>query len=364
MEIKIKKKDFLEGLLNTQAVVAGKTTMPILSNVLIETSGDHIILSATDLQVALMVQVPAQIFQAGKITVLAKSLIDIVKESAHEDIRLLVGDNNKIELYSGSARFKISGLSASEFPVFPVVEGKPFDLPCDLLRVMFEKTAFSMATDETRYNLNGIFFQKLGEDEWRMVSTDGHRLSMIERKFSVASEPLGVIIPKKGVNELKKIVSKEGTVELSIGKKGLLVKKGNESLYVRFLDGNFPDHNAVVPKDNNIIISLNRLNLIGALRRVSLLSNEKSKGVVLDFSPGHLKISTTNSDLGEALEEFEIEYKGKKMTIGFNAHYLLAVLDVIREDNIEMVFKTEMSATLVRSAGDAGYTYVIMPMRI
>lgn len=365
MEFKIKRKDFLDGLMITQGVVEKKNTMPVLANVLIETTGSGINISATDLEVAMMTSVSASVIKQGRITVLARSLQDIVKESAHEDIHLSVLENDKIELKSGSARFKIAGLNANEFPTFPKVEEKAVEIPCDLFLGMIEKTAFSMANDETRYNLNGVLFQKSGEDHLKMVSTDGHRLSLSEKRVSIGGlGNVNVIIPKKGVGELKRMVSKEGSFELSVGTKGLLAKKGNEALYIRFLDGTFPEYEAIIPKDNSLFATVLRTSLIGALRRVSLLSNERSKGVIFAFSPGHLEVSTTNPDLGEAREEFDIDYKGKKLNIGFNARYFLDVLDILKDESIIIALKSETNACMVKSEMDAGYTYVIMPMRI
>jgi len=363
MEFKIKRKDLLEGLSYIQGVVEKKNTMPILSNVLLEATGSVLKLSATDLEVASVCEVAAQVLKEGKITVLARSIQDIVRETDQEDIKISLGDSDRIELTAGSARFKIPGLNASEFPTFPAVDAPFVKVENELLRLMLERSSFAMASDETRYNLNGVLFQKAGKV--RMVATDGHRLALVERD-SILKEisDFNVIVPKKGVAELKKIVAGEGVCELAVGKKGLMARKGNISLYVRYLDGEFPNFEAVIPKDNNIVISIPKASLVGALRRVSLLSNERSKGVVLAFTSGNLEISAVNPDLGEAREELTLDYRGQKLSVGFNARYLLDVLDVIKDEKVLLGFKAETAPCLIKSEFDGGFQSVIMPMRI
>ena len=364
MDFKVKRKDLMEGLALTIGVVEKKNTMPILSNVLIEAQKEGLKILATDLEVAVTCSVAAQVMSVGKITVMARSLQDIVRESADEEIRFTLGENDRIELSSGLAKFKIPGLNASEFPTFPNVEAKPVDISCEAMLDMVEKTGFSMANDETRYNLNGVFLQKRGDNLVRMVATDGHRLSMVDREIPLSSLEGGVIIPKKGVQELKKLLGPEGNFELALGKKGLVARRGGQSLYIRYLDGEFPEYNAVIPTENNFLATISRQMLAGALRRVSLLSNERSKGVVFAFSPGHLEVSAANPDLGEAREEISIDYKGQKVNIGFNARYVLDVLEVLKDETVTFALKGETTACLIRSTSDKGFLCVVMPMRI
>lgn len=369
MEFKIAKKDFLDGLGQTQGVVERKNTMPVLSNVLLEAEKQGLKISATDLEVAVVCQCQAQVLQGGKITVPARSLHDIVREVDQTDITVKVDGQEHLELVSGSSRFKIPGLNAKEFPAVPKVEAKSFEIPCELFQNMVEKTFFSMSTDETRYNLNGVLLEcdsvsKEKEGMVRMVATDGHRLALIDQKIPAELGVLKVIIPRKGVSELRKMVSGEGSFELGLGQKGLFARKGTVSLYIRLIDGEYPDYSRVIPKDNDKIISIPRGPFVGALRRVSLLSNERSHGVVLSLSSGHLEVSTNNPDLGEAREELIIDYKGPTMNIGFNARYFLEVSDVISDEKIVLAFKDELSPCLIRSEYDRGFQCVIMPMRI
>ncbi len=365
MEFKIKRKDFLEVLSQTQGVVEKKNTMPILANILLEADKQGLKITATDMEVAVSCEAPAQVLAPGKITVLARSLQDIVREAGQDEIRFVLGEGDRIELQAGAAVFKIPGLSAREFPAFPKVDVPFTTLPSQPFKMMLSKTSFAMANDETRYNLNGILFQKKEGKPFRMVATDGHRLSLVDRpELFDGGGNFSVVVPKKGVTELKKMSEGDGTFDLAIGPKGLSARKGNEILYVRYLDGEYPEYSAVIPTDNHITVLVPKEGLVGALRRVSLLSNEKSRGVVVNFSSGHLEISATNPDLGEAREEFPIDYRGQKMAIGFNARYLLDVAETLQDEKVIFVLKGETSACLIKSESDKGFLSVVMPMRI
>lgn len=365
MEIKITRANFLEGLSKAQGVVEKRNTMPVLSNVLLEADKNGLKISATDLEVAIVSQVPAQVVQPGKITVLARSLHDIIRELSEVEIKVVVKGNDRIELRSGKSLFNIPGLSANEFPSPPQVKAETVEWPCDVVTNMIEKAAVSMSVDETRHNLAGILLQKKGGNEIRMVATDGHRLSLVDKE--IPSDGLGevkVIIPRKGIQELKKMVAKEGSFELAVGQKNLFARKGNETLYVRLIDGEFPDYQRVIPEKNNKFATIQKEKLVGALRRVSLLSNERSRGVILSFSPGHLEVLINNPDLGEAREELEVDYKGEKLQVGFNARYLLDVLGVINDDAVILALSNELSPCLIKSEKEPGALNVIMPMRI
>lgn len=365
MEFKITRENFLQGLTRTQGVVEKRNTMPVLSNILIEADKNGLKLAATDLEVALSLNLTAQTIEPGRITVSARSLTDIVREINNPEIKVKLKENDKIEVSAGSSLFTIPGLSASEFPSLPKVDAKSVELPCDVIAGMLGKTAFSMSTEETRQNLAGILFQKEGSGSLRMVSTDGHRLSLVDGEADVeALPPIKVIIPRKGVHELKKMVSEGGTFELAVAAKNLFARKGNETLFIRLIDGEFPDYTRVVPKDNDKIAVLDRAKVIGALRRVSLLSNEKSRGVLMSFSQGHVEVSIKNPDAGEAREEFDIDYNGSKLNIGFNARYFLDVMDVIDDDKISIALQSDLTACLIKAPKDKGFLCVVMPMRI
>ncbi|MDO8518754.1 MAG: DNA polymerase III subunit beta [Deltaproteobacteria bacterium] len=364
MDFKITRENFLEALSKTQGVVERKNTMPVLSNILLDADKGGVKISATDLEVALVTLAPAQVLKTGKITVAARSLYDIVREINQPEIRVVLQDNDRIEVSAGKSHFKIPGLSAAEFPQLPAVAAKSVEFQCDVFSRMIEKTSFSMSTDETRHNLAGILFQRAGSSGVRMVATDGHRLAMVDAEGNGGEGDFKVIIPKKGVAELKKLVSKEGTFELAVGPANLFARKGNESLYIRLIDGEFPDYSRVIPKDNAKFVYIPRDKFVGSLRRVSLLANERSRGVILSFSPAHLEVSINNPDLGEAREELEADYKGEKLSIGFNARYFLDALEVMKDETAILALNTDLSPCILKSEKDSGFLAVIMPMRI
>lgn len=365
MEFIITRENFLDALSRVQGVVEKKNTMPVLSNVLLEADKNGLRIRATDLEVALLLQVPAQIKNSGNITVLSRSLHDIVREIPSGEIHVKLLENDRIELKSGQSQFNIPGLSASEYPALPKVEAKTFDFPCEKMLNMIEKTAFCISTDETRHNLAGILFQMKANGTITAVATDGHRLSVIEDDPALEGlDERKVIIPRKGVNELKKIAMQGGNFELAIGEKNIFARKGNETVYIRLIDGDFPDYTRLVPQKNDRFAIIPKKEFIGALRRVSLLSNERSRGVVLQLQSGHLEVSINNPDLGEAHEELKVDYQDDKIRIGFNAKYFLDVLDVLQDDQIILAIQNELAPCTVKAEKDAGYLCVLMPMRI
>lgn len=366
MEFKIKKDEFLKTLSFTQNVVEKKTTMPILANVLIETKNKSIKVSATDLEVGISIDNPAEVLGDGKVTVLSHSLYDIIKELPNELVHITVLENNWVKITCGKSKFKIVGMSAEEFPSIPTSkDGSVYVEDGENLTSMIAKTAFAMSTDETRYNLNGIFFQREG-DVLRMVATDGHRLAVSERtgksKWKLGK---GVILPRKGVGEIKKLLDAyEGDFSFKIDEKNIVVEKENVQLVVRLIEGQFPPYEQVIPKESKRVATVEKGNFVSALRRVSLLASDKTKGVKLSFSPGHLEVSTSNPDYGEAKEDIKIEYKGETFGVGFNAKYFLDILGVLEDEKVVLELKDDVSPCLIRSEFDKGLLNVVMPMRI
>lgn len=365
MEFKISRENFLNSLSKVQAVVEKKNTMPVLSNILIKADKSGLSLSGTDLEVGLISNTAAQVIKGGEITVPSKRLFEIIREINQSEVQVKLAENDRLDILAGSSHFKIPGLKADEFPKLPEIQSDTYELSCELFSKLFDKTSFAMSTDETRQNLAGLFLEKEGEDLIRMVATDGHRLSLMEQELEGGVlGGVSVIIPKKGISELKKIVSQEGSFELAIDKKNLLARKGNESLFVRLIEGEFPDYKRVIPQETGTIASISKESLVGALRRVSLLSNERSRGVILNFSSGHLEVTINNPDLGEAQEEMKIDYKGEKISIGFNAKYLLDVLAAMEDETIFISLQNDLAPCMLKSEKDSGFTAVVMPMRI
>jgi DNA polymerase-3 subunit beta len=368
MEFRAKRGDFLATLYWSQGIVERRNTMPILANVLIEARNGEIHLTATDLEVGIRGKLEGQVIRDGIVTVSAKKLYEIVREAPDETLQLKRLENEWVEIKSGKSMFKIVGLDAREFPQFPKFEGEKLSsLPAKVLREMIERTIFSVSNDETRYNLNGVFVEEAKEGKVRMVATDGHRLALIERGIGSFGLSKGVILPRKGLAELRRLLegAEDGQVSVGFKENMGLVSKENVELFMRLIEGDFPDYNKVIPKDNPQLARIEQDDFLHALRRVSILSSERYKGIKMEFKNGKVSISASNPELGEAVEEIEIDYQGKALTVGFNARYLIDVLTVLGDGgNVELALKDDVSPSILRKGNDDGYLYVIMPMRL
>jgi len=372
MQFTIEKEVFLKGLARVQGIVEKRNTIPILSNVLIEAGEDEIRLTATDLEVGMQASFPANIKKSGKITVSAKKLYEIIKELPEGEVSFLAKDNCWIEIRCGKALFNIVGLAADEYPYFPQAGQEKFiELPGNIMKELLEKTSFSMSTDESKYNLNGIYFQTLeidGKIYLRLVATDGHRLAMVQseiEKSEIEELKNGVIFPKKGIFELKKI-AEEGDGNLQIGflDNNAMIKKDKTVVIMRLVDGEFPDYNRVIPQQSEYKATLHSDTFYHALRRMAILSSEKSRGVKLVMNKGQLEISSSNPELGDAREDFEIDYSGQEISVGFNARYLLDIIQAQDEDKVVLQVRDNMSPGLITPAENKDYLAVVMPMRL
>jgi DNA polymerase-3 subunit beta len=342
--------------------------MPILANVLIEANEESIQVTATDLEVGIRSKMKGEINRKGGVTLNAKKLYEIVREAPEDNLQLKRLENDWVEIKSGKSVFKMVGMDAHEFPQFPsfgVQELVP--VSGKVLKEMIERTLFSVSTDETRHNLNGVFVEEGEAGKLRMVATDGHRLALIERAVGSVGLDKGAILPRKGLAELRKLLEQTEDVVVAIGFKenmGLVVRD-NVELFMRLIDADFPDYSKVIPKDNPFLVKVAQSGFIQALRRVSILSNERYKGIKLDLKEGKMSVSASNPDLGEAAEEVEIQYQGRNLSLVFNARYLLDVLGVFPDGvEVEIRVKDELSPGVVQGEGDADYLYVVMPMRL
>lgn len=372
MEFAIAKDTFLKALQRIQGIIENRKTIPILSNVLIDADSEKINIIATDLEVGMKSSYPAKVSKEGRITVSAKKLYEIIKELPEQEIHFSTRENDWVDLRCGKAHFNLVGLSPEEFPFFPSINDATFlRLKGTLLAKMVEMTSFAICHDETKYNLNGIFVKAIDEDSvtiLRMVATDGHRLAMSERVIDrVSSTDLknGVIFPKKGIIELKKITEDtEEEILLSFIDNSSVVLKDGTVVLMRLVDGEFPNYTRVIPTDNDKMLTINREDFFHSLRRMSILSSEKFKGIVMDLKNGVMEISASNPELGDARETLDAEYSGPDLSIRFNARYLIDVLSVIDEELVDMELKDETSPAIIRPHLEKGFVSVIMPMRV
>lgn len=368
MKIEIDKRDLLTLIGKTQNIVEKRNTMPILINVLLEAEENVLKVFATDLEVSLTDQVKVQTHQNGKVAVSAKSLFDIAKELSEGPITLIKKENNWLEIKQGKYTSKIVGISAEEYPIFPTYNSQAFiKLEAQVLKEMIDKTIYSVSTDETRYHLNGVFFELNPQTGLKMVATDGHRMSLVSKESNEikVSSSHGVIIPRKGLHEIKKILEGlDETVEITVEGSQFILKHQSTILMVRLIEGKYPNYQQFIPQKLTQKVQVSREAFLTSLKRVSLLANQKSKAVLLNLTSGKMEISSNNPELGDAKEEIEVNYEGNEIKIGFNAKYITDILNSINEDMIDFELNDHISPGLMKPHNDSSYLCVVMPMRI
>jgi DNA polymerase-3 subunit beta len=376
MELQIGTDEFSRALYRAQGIVEKKSTMPILASVLLEATEDNKLrVSAFDLEIGVQTLHPAEVRKAGSVALKHKELYDIVRALPERMLVLKREANNRVKLTCGAAEFNIVGQPAEDYPPFPRAEKVGLvKIDRTVLSEMIEKTAFAISADETRHNLNGVYFEVGEGNLMRMVATDGHRLSMVQRELpEIFALKRGVIVPRKGLFELRRLLDEESTgdAELGFTETSGVFKRGDVTMVMRLIDGTFPDYQQVIPKEADRTVTVDRPRLLETLKRMSLLSSDRSTNAVkLELSEGNLKVTSQNPDLGDAKEEIPVTYKGQPLQIGFNARYLMDVLQVVDAAQMNVELCDELSPGVLKPTptaepvAGARYTAVIMPMRI
>jgi DNA polymerase-3 subunit beta len=371
MEVSVRREDLVRGLHLVQGVVERRNTLPILANVLIEPAGEGIALTATDMEVGLRGQVNAQVKKKGVVTLNARKLYEIAREVTSEEVVLKSTQAGWVEVLAGRSKFKIVSLEPKDFPQLPLGADAPQGIELRIapgtLREMIDKTLFAVSSDETRFNLSGVFVTNGEGGTLRMVATDGHRLAMVDRKLPDARVERGVIMPRKGLAEARKLLddAEDSELTLIVSPKDVRLVLRSVSFFMRLVEGEFPDYRQVIPGAPRVQVRANRDDFLAALKRISLLASERSRGVKLHLEKGRLELSASNPDQGEASEDIEVSYGGEPLTMGFNARYLIDVLGVQPEgDVIELALTDEVGPGVIRGSQDPEYTYVVMPMRL
>lgn len=369
MKFSIEKDEFLKGLQIAQNVADRKSTMPIAANVLLECREGALHIGATNLVVSVRARVEAKIEEEGGITTSAKTIFDVVK-SLPEDPELRISfvrsETNFADIAVGKVRFQIVGMSHEDFPKLPEPGKISFrKVNARELSGLISKVFFSISPEETRPHLNAAFVEA-DEGVLRMVSTDGHRLSRaetsVEEKFKLAS---GVLIPRRGVLEIKRLVeAEEGEVEIALGSGHLFLRNDYVTMAVKLSEEKFPPYEEVIPRDLDKKIVLLRSSFAEALRRVSLLSTEKTHGIRLRFSAGKLEIQSRNPDVGEACEELEVDYEDEEFIIAFNARYFMDALAEMESEEVILEFGEELDPCILQPVDTSDYLVVIMPLRL
>jgi DNA polymerase-3 subunit beta len=367
MEFKIQKDEFLRGLYLAHGIADRKSTLPILANVLLRTEGkDKLLCGATDLNVTTIVTLSAKVEKEGGLTVNARQLYEIVKGLPDDEVRVRRTDQNWAEIRSGKVEFKVVGMSDRDYPKLPAIqEAQTFPVESAALRDMIAKTIFSVSTDETRQHLAGVLFESDGASA-RMVSTDGHRLSKIARPLPGGPKlASGVLIPRKGVIELRRAIeTREAPSAIGIHDGNFVLKADDVGISVKLIDGQFPPYDQVIPKENERVFTVSRTAFLDGLRRVALMSSDKTFGVRLGLEKGKLRIESDNPDLGAAREEIDVGYKGTPVQIGFNARYFQELLAEVQTPEVKVELSGELDPAVVRPADGGDYVCVVMPMRL
>lgn len=375
MELTIEKQQFLRGLTRTHGVADRKSSMHILSNVLLTAEGtDRLRLSATDLYLGVTALVPAAIKKGGTIAVSARTLFDIVKNLPEGDVSWTLSDSHAVELRCGKVRYRIPAMPGEDFPPLPNPGDADFaHLEASVLAELISLTQYSMSHDDTRPHLAGTLFEGDGKVV-RMVTTDGHRLSKAEHKVGGKGSMMNfsMLVPHKGISELKRLLDdvkgkgdEPSTIGIATAGGNAFFLREDLSLSVKLADENFPPYGKVIPSKQSRTVVAARGPLVEALRRISLVANDKSGGVQLMIEPGMLRIQSQNPEVGEGSEEVDVDYAGDELRIGFNARYLLDVLTSLPHDEVALELSGERDPGVVKPIGnDTEFIGVIMPMRI
>src|SRR5687767_5942401 len=375
MELTVGKADLQKELQLCQGVVEKRSTIPILSNVLLKAADGRLQIAATDLDVTILSSCPARVTTPGGVTIEAKRLFDIVRSLPEEDVHVALQENNSVSIEAGTAKFRLLGLPAEDYPTLPTVNvGDAYTLPLNELKTMVSKVKFAITHEETRFQLNGALL-KVQPAKMEMVATDGHRMALIN--FPQGSgggkkkgNDLTILIPRKALDEILRLeTGEDGNVRFGVSENQLYFEAGERRLMARMIDVNFPNYMEVISRDNDRHVMVDRERLLSTIRRISLVANERTRAVRFDFAPGKLTVSSTNPELGDARETVPIDYAGNPFHVGLNAAYVTDFLSATDTQSVSLDLKDENSQCIGRPASTAedlpyDYLYVVMPMRL
>ena len=375
MIINVSREDFLAALSSLQNVTGKKGTIAILSNVLVETDNDAITITGTDLEVGIRFSVPAEILASGSITMPAKKLFEIVRESSADLIHLECMDNNWIKITADSSSYNLAGMEADEFPSFPEYnEASLVSVDGELINELIDKTIFSVAPEgESQYNLAGILVEKEVRDGdknfIRMVSTDGDRLSLmeIEKGEELAGLQINTtaLIPRKGIIEMRKFCDGLDKVTISFEEKQVVLKSDNAILIIRMMNGDFPDYRNILKGNaDETFVEIERKALLNSMKRMNLFTEDRYNAVKFLIENNKLTLSSQNMDIGNAKDEMNIVYEGEKLELGFNGKYFVDVLQVLNSDTIKAFISSNETPCLIRADNEPGFVSLIMPMKL
>jgi len=375
MELIVAKADLQKELQLCQGVVEKRSTIPILSNVLLKAADGKLQIAATDLDVTILSACDARVTTPGGVTIEARRLFDIVRSLPDDDVHIALQENNSLLVESGTAKFRLLGLPAEDYPTLPTVDvTEAYTVPLDELKTMVGKVRFAITHEETRFQLNGALL-KVQPNKMEMVATDGHRMALINfptgsnGKVKKGSD-LTILIPRKALDEILRLEgTDDGTVRFGVSENQLFFEAGERRLMARLIDVNFPNYMEVIARDNDRHVMVDRERLLSTIRRISLVANERTRAVRFDFAPGKLTVSSTNPELGDARETVPIDYAGSPFFVGLNAAYVTDFLSAVDTPQVSLDLKDENSQCIGKPATTSedlayDYLYVVMPMRL
>ena len=370
MELTVRRGDFLNELTLMQGVVERKNTIPILSNILLRAADGHLSFTSTDLDLTLLSQAQAKVSRPGSVTVPARKLFDLIRNLPEADVALKLMDNHYLGVTCQRSNFRLVAQPAEDFPTVPKVDAKKgVSFPLNLWKRLTRKVLYAVSAEETRFQLMGALLKDKGK-EFELVATDGHRLALIDFPKDDAKGTLpNVLIPKKALAEILKMDGGEDAkLEIRHSENHLLFTVGSRQLVARLLDVNFPDYEKILSKNNDRVAKAPTTASKDAIRRVSLFSSERSRGVKLSFEKGSLTVASNSQELGEGMETLDIEFDGEPLSIGLNAQYLLDFLEEAESETVRLELKDENTQCLCQPEGGiegaSRYLYVVMPMRL
>jgi DNA polymerase-3 subunit beta len=373
MKFTVQRNTFLEGIQKTLSIVEKKTTMPILNNILIRTGNNKITIVATDREIGLVADYDAEIFQEGQVTISARKLYEMIREIQGDSIQVEANENHRVTVTCQKIVYKIPGLSADDFP--SVVDDRTdvnfYSMKGHFIEGLIRKTSFAMSGDEMRKNLNGVLVETLddgGKKILRMIATDGHRLAIANADMGEAALfalDKGIIIPRKGLNEIKRLIE-DAPEEVFVGiRQGMcVIKTDSIMLRVSLVDAEYPDYRRVIPAEKGIVVQFEKDAILHALRRMSVISSERYSGVIIALSEGKMVLESTNPDVGEAKEEIEIAYHEKDISIGYNVKYLIDAIEVIDDEKVVFEIGVGMKPGVIKPANNEEYVCVVMPLKV
>ena len=368
MRLTISREKLQEGLNAVAASIPGKTTLPVLANILVETTERGIKLSGTDLDIAVSTEVAADVEMAGAVTIPAKKLSEIARELPPAPVRIAAIGEQRITLECGRAKFKLLGLPRDEFPTFPSVKfDDSWRIRSGDLQKLISHTAFAVSTEESRPILNGVLWE-LRSDRMSMVATNGHRLAKMDVPIASDSAPSNdLIVPPKAIEQVRRLFPAEEELEIGRGENHIGFRSPFTAVYTRLIEGPYPNYEQVIPKDNDRVAVADKVSLISALKRMSVVASDQTHRIRLSFNSGMLKFSVQTPDLGEAQDELPVRYTGDQLDIGFNASYLLEILRYIPTEEVRITLKAPERAATLEPEGwsdPATYLCLVMPLRL